>query len=484
MRERRCSPRRRRWVGGGHDRMGHRRVLSAQAEVGRPSPRWRTTRPCALRAGGGGSSTYVAERRAAECSPRRRRWVVRGRTGRAPGCVLSAQAEVGRQLGQADHQHVRALRAGGGGSSPMPTVGAWAACSPRRRRWVALEALALVDAAVLSAQAEVGRARRPRRRPRSSALRAGGGGSFVVDQFKADLGCSPRRRRWVGGERRHLAERIVLSAQAEVGRCPCRSRRLGRCALRAGGGGAATRGIRAVRHRALRAGGGGSSPRRWLICLRLCSPRRRRWVYSGWIGVCFSTVLSAQAEVGRGSRRNSSRRGSALRAGGGGSILKLDEPPFTRCSPRRRRWVAGGRRGLDGRTVLSAQAEVGRLQQILGVRAERALRAGGGGSGFTGTPNALVRCSPHRRRWVARGHGTAGRSWCSPRRRRWVDLEEPGHAEELVLSAQAEVGRASSWRRSVPTCALRAGGGGSYWVGMDYGTVKSLRAGGGGSNSG
>ena len=71
----------------------------------------------------------------ATCSPRRRRWFALDNASPRPGPVLSAQAEVVRRpVGLRDRAR-GALRAGGGGSTNAVLGSSQAQCSPRRRRW-------------------------------------------------------------------------------------------------------------------------------------------------------------------------------------------------------------------------------------------------------------------------------------------------------------------------------------------------------------
>ena len=335
-----CSPRRRRWFECVRDRQAYRVVLSAQAEVVRRRRPRRSGRSSALRAGGGGSPLVPDLRTKQRCSPRRRRWFASGRGEGALHAVLSAQAEVVRSGSTRGPARGRALRAGGGGSL-RSCPNAWRPlCSPRRRRWFEGIAFDMAAKVVLSAQAEV--VRWPRSR------------------FRCRPTCSPRRRRWFV-DTAALDVRVgVLSAQAEVvrrPRCPSRSPP---CALRAGGGGSVIFSDQYAQ--------------------TACSPRRRRWFESRHADVHLHRVLSAQAEVVRPTRRPTSTRSGALRAGGGGSRLAAAYPTGPWCSPRRRRWFVPPTLYAGIAAVLSAQAEVVRLLFVVHVAGAGALRAGGGGS--------------------------------------------------------------------------------------------------------
>ncbi len=218
-----------------------------------------------------------------------------------------------------------------------------------------------------------------------------------------------------------MALHAVLSARAEVGR--------------------AARSRPACSSRALRASGGGSLAVSMPPTSHECSPRERRWVRGDPAGDLRRDVLSARAEVGRGSSSSGVETRRALRASGGGSASMPVARWSRRCSPRERRWVARGQLRATHAPVLSARAEVGRQGGGDFSSPLCALRASGGGSIEQLPPLAATPCSPRERRWVGdhRGHG--------PHRR--------------VLSARAEVGR---WGTSASTGhrrALRASGGGS-----------------------
>ncbi len=252
-----CSPRERRWAAslgvrlltdlvlsararwaadqGTRHRPGH--VLSARAEVGRRPPRASSRSWSALRASGGGPARSAVSGAASACSPRERRWAAPDDSHGAPASVLSARAEVGRAPARRAARSGGALRASGGGSAVSPAERAPAECSPRERRWVAVGGEGLLGDGVLSARAEVGRTGAAGRRRRRGALRASGGGSIRKRLTPDQAQCSLRQRRWVDGGRGLVQQRAVLSARAEVGRCATRSRRPGRGALRASGGG-------------------------------------------------------------------------------------------------------------------------------------------------------------------------------------------------------------------------------------------------------
>ena len=192
---------------------------------------------------------------------------------------------------------------------------------------------------------------------------------------------------------------------------------------------------------ALRAGGGGSILPSAGVRIRSCSPRRRRWFASSLSWRAGRVVPSAQAEVVRPRHQCSPPPPGALRAGGGGSPGGGSAGGADVCSPRRRRWFAMTLWPLSWRGVLSAQAEVVRRRVPTQYDLRRALRAGGGGSKTAIRLTAYLACSPRRRRWFA-------------------DDLNPAQLHH-VLSAQAEVVRGRGAVAGGRGCALRAGGGGS-----------------------
>ncbi len=308
------SPRRRRWSGPRRAGPADRAVLSAQAEVVRPRASRFARSSRSLRAGGGGPAHHRSRLLTRPFSPRRRRWSAEGRELRTPGPVLSAQAEVVRDMRGLHVLQLRSLRAGGGGPLPpqraRPLVGSLraggggprspiasahgTAFSPRRRRWSGGRLVPLQPQGVLSAQAEVVRPQGPR--PATSST------------------FSPRRRRWSGGFVTLASTCGVLSAQAEVVRWRRR-----RAASPSG---------------SLRAGGGGP--------ISVKKPGS------------LSSVLSAQAEVVRPRSRPNSGRGCSLRAGGGDPRTRLPCPRPGWFSPRRRRWSVGDVGAEPQARVLSA----------------------------------------------------------------------------------------------------------------------------------
>ncbi len=402
-------------------RRSPRRVLSARAEVGRTcgARRWCGAR--ALRASGGGSTSPEEQQNSRSCSPRERRWVASPMARITWADVLSARAEVGRWTRYRSRPRTSALRASGGGSYGGYSYASDPKCSPRERRWVGRFDLRVGGVAVLSARAEVGRTRDRRCPACPSALRASGGGSLMDAQKGFTSACSPRERRWVAAGRRAERAERVLSARAEVG--PAGAFWL------------------SYAHRALRASGGGSIERTGPSFAVRCSPRERRWVVAGPPRPRPVSVLSARAEVGRRPASARRRGRSALRASGGGSSGSSVSAACWLCSPRERRWVVVMLVPALPKLVLSARAEVGRKPPWALWRRSRALRASGGGSSYKGQSMTPFQCSP--------------------RERRWVGAADPVGADALVLSARAEVGRratSSGWSRR---SALRASGGGS-----------------------
>ncbi len=256
-RARPCSPRERRWAADDADQGHADGVLSARAEVGRSAASGRDRRSSALRASGGGPSAELDLPTVRVCSPRERRWAVAGQCLGGEERVLSARAEVGRRPRERAARCRGALRASGGGPPRLSITGCPLRCSPRERRWAATCSDAVAGPPVLSARAEVGRSARADTAPRSSALRASGGGPPSSPATRRRWPCSPRERRWAVAAPRPGVLPAVLSARAEVGRRETwRGPRTGR---------------------ALRASGGGPSARSAFEWYGKCSPRERRW---------------------------------------------------------------------------------------------------------------------------------------------------------------------------------------------------------------
>ena len=193
-----CSPRERRWADGGGGRRDRAGVLSARAEVGRPPPRPRSATCRALRASGGGPYLRDDARVAEACSPRERRWAVRGRADTGLVVVLSARAEVGRPSLAPPASPWCALRASGGGPGCPCLPPSPVRCSPRERRWAVRGERQDRGPGVLSARAEVGRRLTALATHGIGALRASGGGPECVSARHTPTSCSPRERRWAG----------------------------------------------------------------------------------------------------------------------------------------------------------------------------------------------------------------------------------------------------------------------------------------------
>ncbi len=373
-----CSPRRRRCSGRDRRRAAPGVVLSAQAEVFRRVRPVRAGRAGALRAGGGVPSSIVLSMRLTMCSPRRRRCSDASIGQVLVWIVLSAQAEVFRRAACGRVAEEGALRAGGGVPAEQALAAAGMGCSPRRRRCSGDLARGVDEALVLSAQAEVFRRARRRRRRATGALRAGGGVPHRGACCQGLNVCSPRRRRCSVGRVAALAAGDVLSAQAEVFRW--RSY------------------VAPSRPGALRAGGGVPQSRLRPADRGQCSPRRRRC--SAMLDVVEDqpAVLSAQAEVFRRPSPAPACVFRALRAGGGVPSGMCAVPSMCRCSPRRRRCSAVFHAGRCRLLALSAQAEVFRDLVRLNLGRLRALRAGGGVPSPAEPTARTTPCSPRRRR--------------------------------------------------------------------------------------
>ncbi len=132
------------------------------------------------------------------CSPRERRWAAVAGVSLVAHSVLSARAEVGQLMGNADVEQ-------------LP-------CSPRERRWASLTDANGRAQDVLSARAEVGRPSGPPTRNARCALRGSGGGPQAGNTEQTAVKCSPRERRWAARLGKVEIKSDVLSARAEVSR--------------------------------------------------------------------------------------------------------------------------------------------------------------------------------------------------------------------------------------------------------------------------
>ncbi len=293
-------------------------------------------------------------------------------------------------------------------------------CSPRRRGWTAPGRPPRDRSTVLPAQAGVDRRRRaPGRRSRGAPRAGGGGPDAAIVQIRPTV-CSPRRRGWTGRAGGDVGGSVVLPAQAGVDRRPRPRRR--------------------SPSRAPRAGGGGPLDAQLAVLLATCSPRRRGWTEALAARCGGAHVLPAQAGVDQLLDRPLPRRPRAPRAGGGGPSPVMRCHGGHWCSPRRRGWTAVAVPAGPGGGVLPAQAGVDRSCSARPSNGRRAPRAGGGGPTFLPAHRRRPRCSPRRRGWTEREHGTA--------------------RSQRVLPAQAGVDRDAAPRHTARPGAPRAGGGG------------------------
>ncbi len=311
------------------------------------------------------------------------------------------------------------LRASGG-TPHQPALARQAVrSSPRERRYPGDAGGLDAVADVLSARAEVPRPGTGLAGGSCCPLRASGGTPPPAWDRVISVLSSPRERRYPDDEDRALALLAVLSARAEVPRRRRSSAPWARCPLRASGG------TPTIRYTA--------------DIVVTSSPRERRYpdLRRGPLGG--GPVLSARAEVPR------CRGGSAwgcrcpLRASGGTPQAAAAEQAPAVSSPRERRYPAEKAGDYRQAAVLSARAEVPRVDDLHPAVLPRPLRASGG------TPLP----------W-ARRHGVAP---SSPRERRYPAASPPSAPTSSVLSARAEVPRRSASSRTPPASPLRASGG-------------------------